>query len=237
MKQVHSSHIGNISAARRRAGSNAPSLATLLPLCQMLHMARASSRVRTEPCSVHTGHRSKGLGQRWPRALSLSKAWEHQAPKCVPAPTLTCRQPQCWANLNLRTGSDTCMSHGLDKSRGAFWKYYPCSFGTLACNLPSRVRFINFPLIGRVNANKQTLLILWDCWLPWAFLCLSKSRTIWLQGGDTTPQGEMFAGILNHCQWRREKVLISLVPLQSSGGFFPCKNKCCGYNNKNGLAH
>lgn len=63
-----------------------------------------------------TGHRSKGLGQHWSQALSLSKAWEHHAPKPVPAPMFTCKQPRCWANLNSRTGSDTRLAHGLDKS-------------------------------------------------------------------------------------------------------------------------
>lgn len=115
-QQVHSSHIGNISTARHRAGSDTCSPAMPLALCHMFYVARASSRVHAEPRSVHTGHRSKGLGQHWPRALSLSKAWEHQAPKCVPAPMLLCKQPQFWANLNLRTGSDTCVTHRLDKS-------------------------------------------------------------------------------------------------------------------------
>lgn len=52
MKQVHSSHRGNISTARRRAGSDARSPATLPALCQMLHVARASSRVQSHAQST-----------------------------------------------------------------------------------------------------------------------------------------------------------------------------------------
>lgn len=44
--------------------------------CQVLHTARASSQAHKKPHSCHTGHRSKGLGQQWSQALSLSKAWE-----------------------------------------------------------------------------------------------------------------------------------------------------------------
>lgn len=205
MTDVHSSHIGNIFTTRHMAGSCHVPWATRFPVTllaphQMLCTARASSRLHMKTCSVHISHRNKGLGLCPSAELGSSK---------LPSMCLHLRLHA--DNLNSRTGSDTCVTHGLDKSWGPFWKYYPCSSGTSAWNSPSRVQFTSFPLIGGVDASKQFLLISWDCCLPWAFLCLSKSHTIWLRGGDTTPQREMFADMSDHCQGRWEKGLVSLV--------------------------
>lgn len=127
MKQERSSHTGNISTTRERAGSNtgshrmpwhvcSPAAGSLPDAAYGQSILSCVHGATLSPCT----HGSKYLGQRWPQSLSLSNALEHQAlHACTYAYVQT---TPMLGQREIETGSGTCVTHGLDKSWGTFWK-------------------------------------------------------------------------------------------------------------------
>lgn len=143
MRLVHSSPLGNIPTERCRTGwsTSWSTLHTTTHTAGSLPDIAHSQGILT---SIHKAMltpyepQEQGFGLALANGSFPQQNWGAQAPSCMSAPMLTGRQPPSWASPNSRTGSDTCITHGLDKSWGTFWKRYPFSFGTLDRNFMSR---------------------------------------------------------------------------------------------------